>query len=181
MAMREMSGAWAVLALALAAGPAAASDHGWQVVGDTGVIALTAAALGTTAYEKDWTGAKELGLGVGATAATTWGLKYAVHERRPNRDNRHSFPSGHTSVAFAEAGYLQQRYGWEVGLPATAMATLVGVARVQSHDHHWYDVVAGAAVGEGYALLFTRKHDDSVQVFPWADSHGAGFALAARF
>jgi hypothetical protein len=42
-------------------------------------------------------------------------------------------------------------------------------------------VVTGAAIGEGYALIFTRPHDDAVRVLPWADSHGAGFALAARF
>ncbi|HEX7945528.1 MAG TPA: phosphatase PAP2 family protein [Phenylobacterium sp.] len=171
----------AALALLMAGGPAAASDHSWQTVADVGVISLTAASLGTTAWERDWTGAKQLGLDVGATAATTWGLKHAFPEERPNHDNRRSFPSGHTAVSFAEAGYLQQRYGWQVGLPATAMAALVGYARVRSHDHHWYDVVAGAAVGEGYALVFTRPHDQNVRVVPWADSHGAGFALAARF
>src|SRR4051812_30719517 len=63
MSGRGLSGASAGLALALAAGPAAASDHSWQTVADAGVIALTAGAVGTTAYENDWNGAKQLGLG----------------------------------------------------------------------------------------------------------------------
>ena len=170
----------ATAALALA-GPTAASDRSWQAVADIGVVSLTVGALGASAWQGDWKGASELGLSVGATAAETWGLKHAFPETRPNRDNRRSFPSGHTAVAFAEAGYLQQRYGWQVGLPAAALATLVGVARVQSHDHHWYDVVVGAALGEVTAFVITQPKDGSVQVFPWADSHGGGLSLAARF
>ncbi|WP_293907616.1 phosphatase PAP2 family protein [Phenylobacterium sp.] len=178
---RTMMMACAAAALAGAAGPAAASGHGWQTVADVGLAGLLASAAGATAYEHDWKGAEQLGLSLAATEAETWGLKHAFPERRPNGSDRRSFPSGHTSLSFAAAGYLQQRYGWEAGLPAAAVAGLVGFARVKSHDHHWYDVVAGAAIGEATAFLLTSKHDDKVQILPWADSHGAGFSLAARF
>ena len=84
-------------------------------------------------------------------------------------------------MSFAAAGYLQQRYGWRYGLPAAGVATLVGLARVESKDHHWYDVVAGAAVGETTAFVLTKRRDANVQVLPWASGHGAGVSLHARF
>ena len=168
-------------ALVLGPGPAAAGDKGWQTVADIGVVGLSAGALGASVWQDDWKGAGQLGLSLGATEAETWALKHTIHETRPNGDNRRSFPSGHTAIAFADAAYLQQRYGWGVGAPATAMAALVGFARVESHDHHWYDVVAGAALGEVTAITLTTRRNQQVRVVPWADSHGAGFSLAARF
>lgn len=175
----------ATLAVALtaagAAGSAHASDHDWKVASDIGGASLVAFALGETAWREDWSGGGQLALSLGTTAAATYGLKHAFPETRPNgRDNR-SFPSGHTSIAFASAGYLHQRYGWKVGVPATVAAGLVGLARVEAHEHHWYDAVAGAALGEATAFIITRPHDGGVMLTPWADSRGAGFSLYARF
>jgi PAP2 superfamily. len=79
------------------------------------------------------------------------------------------------------AGYLQKRYGWQWGLPATLAASIVGLSRVESRDHHWYDVVAGAALGEVTAYVFTTPRDSNVQFLPWADTHGAGVYVAAKF
>jgi membrane-associated phospholipid phosphatase len=68
------------------------------------------------------------------TAASHWSLvwrpqkpkhTHALPELRPNGRNNRSFPSGHTSISFAAASYLHQRYGWEVGVPATFAAGLV--------------------------------------------------------
>jgi membrane-associated phospholipid phosphatase len=169
------------LAASTCAGPAVASDHDWQVAADVGEIGLVSLALGKTAVEGDWAGARQLGYGLAVTGGATYALKHAFPETRPNGRDDKSFPSGHTSLSFAAAGYLQQRYGWRIGLPATVAAGLVGVSRVQSHDHHWYDVVAGAALGEVTAVLLTTPHDGGVRVLPWADSKGAGFALYTQF
>lgn len=171
----------AALTLGLSAAPAAASDRDWKTAADIGAAGLMATALGVSAYDRDWKGAGDLGLSLGATAAATWGLKHGFPERRPDGSDRRSFPSGHTSMSFAAAGYLHQRYGWEAGIPAALAAGFVGFARVQSHDHHWYDVVAGAALGEATAFLITTPRDDQVRILPWADSHGGGISLAARF
>jgi membrane-associated phospholipid phosphatase len=179
--VKRPAGAATVLGALALAGAAKASDHSWQVVADAGQAGLVAMALGKTAYEGDGRGARELAYTLGVNAAATYGLKHAFPETRPNgRDNR-SFPSGHTSTSFAAAGYLTRRYGWAWGLPATVAAGVVGVARVQSHDHYWYDVVAGAALGEASAFIFTSPRDASVRVLPWADGKGAGLDLYARF
>lgn len=179
--MRAGLGVAAAVAMLAAAPAAQAGDKAWQDVADVGVVSLTLAALGGSALDRDGEGVKEFAQAEGATAASVWGLKHTFPETRPNGRNRQSFPSGHTAVSFAAAGYLQERYGWQVGLPATAAAALVGLARVESHDHHWYDVAVGAAIGEGWAWLTTDPKNDQVKVFPWADSHGAGLSLAARF
>lgn len=168
-------------AMCLTTDPAAASDQSWKTAADIGAAGLMVTALGASAYQQDWRGAEQLGLSLGATAAATYGLKHAFPERRPDGSDLRSFPSGHTSMSFASAGYLQQRYGWQAGLPAALAASFVGFARVKSHDHHWYDVVAGAALGEATAFLITSPYNDRVQIVPWADSHGAGVSLAARF
>jgi membrane-associated phospholipid phosphatase len=167
--------------LLLSANAALASDKSWQTVADVGLAGLLVAASGETLLEHDSQGARELAYGVAATEAETWGLKHAFPEMRPNGRDRRSFPSGHTSLSFAAATYLDKRYGWTWGAPAFAAATVVGVARVESHDHHWYDVLAGAALGGGTAWLLTKPRSDQVAILPWAGGHGGGVILAARF
>lgn len=158
-----------------------ADDHAWKVASDVGEVSLVALAIGDTAVQRDWNGGKSLALSLAATEAETYGLKHAFPEMRPNGRNNRSFPSGHASISFAASGYLHQRYGWEVGVPATLAAGLVGIARVKAHEHHWYDVVAGAALGEATAFIVTRPKDNAVMLLPWADSQGGGVRLYARF
>ena len=107
--------------------------------------------------------------------------KALVHEERPNNKDNNSFPSGHTANAFASATTLHRRYGWEIGLPAYAMATLTGVARERAREHHWYDVVAGAAIGGVSGWFFTDAFNDKVRLTPWVDSTGAGVAVSMRW
>lgn len=86
-------------------------------------------------------------------------------------------------MAFAAAGWLQNRYGWQVGLPAQLVAAFVGVARVESKKHHWHDVAARMVIGEasGFLLTSRRQHLDLPMGRPWAAHGGAGASLAMRF
>jgi len=171
----------ALLAAAvLAAAPAAANDKFWHGVADIGEIGIPLAAGGISLYEHDRTGLIQLAETGALTVAATEALKYSVDERRPNGGTR-SFPSAHTSIAFAGAGYLHARYGWKVGLPFEALATVVGFARVHTRDHHWYDAVAGAAIGEGSAYLFTRRLNRTTRLTAYGDSGGGGMQFATRF
>ena len=177
--MRTTFAAAITLTLAAAA-PAQASDKFWRTFADAGLVGIPAAALGITAYNEDHNGFVQLVETGALDAGLTEGLKYAVNERRPN-GGKHSFPSGHTSVAFGAAAYIHQRYGWQTGLPFEVLAAVVGYSRVKTHDHHWYDVVAGAAIGEGSAILFTRRLDDNTRVSLGGDSKGGVVQVAMRF
>ena len=166
----------------LLASPAAAGDHkGWEHASSIGRTTLVAIALGLPAARGDGTGALEAGGSMGAALLVTAGLKEAFPERRPDGSDFKSFPSGHTSVSFAAAASLQNRYGWAVGLPAQAVAAFVGLARVEARKHHWYDVVAGAAIGEASGFLITSRRNERVRVLPWGDTKGGGATVAMRF
>lgn len=86
----------------------------------------------------------------GINAAVTYSLKHTIHEMRPDVTDNHSFPSGHTAVAFCGATTLMHEYRkvspW-IGVAGYAVATTVAVDRVRRNRHHWGDVVAGAAIG----------------------------------
>lgn len=64
----------------------------------------------------------------------------------------YSFPSGHTSSAFA-AGVAILCYNRKMGIPATLFAFLMGFTRIYVGVHYTTDVIAGAVVGIVYALL----------------------------
>ena len=83
-------------------------------------------------------------------------LKAVVNEERPDHSDRKSFPSGHASMAFAAARSLDKEFRKDciwIPIAGYAAATAIGVERVVNDHHHWYDVVAGAALGFGAAEL----------------------------
>ena len=106
---------------------------------------------------------------VGALAVNTViaeGLKYAVNRERPYEkypllihpydasEKGKSFPSGHTSEAFAMAASLSiECKKWYIVVPAYTYATAVGYSRLYLGEHYPTDVLAGAAVGIGSAYL----------------------------
>ena len=82
-------------------------------------------------------------------------LKFTVRRERPDGSNRQSFPSGHSSSAFATATVLQRHYGWKVGAPAYALGSYVALARMSWNRHHVSDVVMGAGFGIAAARTVT--------------------------
>lgn len=65
-----------------------------------------------------------------------------------------SFPSGHTSTAFATATTLSlELKKWYVIVPAYAWAAGVGYSRLYLGEHYTSDVIGGAVVGAGSAVL----------------------------
>jgi len=64
-----------------------------------------------------------------------------------------AFPSGHASRAFAGAALLWLGMSRRAGLTMTAVAVLAGVSRIWLGVHWPTDVLAGALLGVGLALL----------------------------
>lgn len=83
-------------------------------------------------------------------AATALPMKFAIHSERPNHKNFHSFPSGHTAIAFAGAELLRREY-WDVspwiGIGGYAVASLTAFMRLYNNAHWLNDVIAGAGLG----------------------------------
>ena len=65
-----------------------------------------------------------------------------------NPQHVHSFPSGHTAIAFGTATALADLHPKRKWL-FYAGAALIGWSRVESDAHTWRDVLGGAAVGIG--------------------------------
>ncbi len=108
--------------------------------------------------------------GLAIAAVTTELLKVTVKRPRPyytypdiypdHYDDSYSFPSGHTSVAFATATSLSlTSKKWYVTLPAFAWASGVGYSRLYLGQHYPSDVIAGALVGAAgaYASHWLNK------------------------
>jgi hypothetical protein len=92
---------------------------------------------------------------------TVMALRYTFGRSRPYPGNSpwdfnwfetsneiQSFPSGHTTVAFAMSTVLAEEIGgiW-ARIAFYGMATMTGYARVRNNQHWFSDVVAGAGLG----------------------------------
>jgi membrane-associated phospholipid phosphatase len=114
---------------------------------------------------------------VGWSAVAVQWLKVTIGRERPvmytsgavagagDPDNQRSFPSSHTTVAFAAATaylvisgreHLRHRTRTALLLYGGALAT--GVLWVEAGQHFPTDVVAGAALGSGLGWLAARVH-----------------------
>jgi len=139
--------------------PALALDEDdYKTLSHVLALGLPAVAGGISLARDDTPGLYQLANEAFTLAATEL-LKLTVQEVRPNGRDDKSFPSGHTSVSFAAAQYMQMRGGWEYGVPAYIAASLVGYSRVRADEHYWADVLAGAALGIASSYYFTDKGD----------------------
>jgi len=117
-------------------------------------------------------------------------LKVAVGRERPNGQDNKSFPSGHTSNAFAMASVAQLHYGWKIGVPAYALAGLMGVSRIHQDKHWLSDVVAGATLGYIAGRTVVRVNNRGIEgahagatltVAPIVARHARGLQMMATF
>lgn len=147
-----------VLLVSVAGGAALASVTGLEPARARGNVVVLAQAISWT------TGVTEL-------------LKVGVHRARPalyrsdapaaaaDPDNRQSFPSGHTSVAFAAAtAYATSAarqhlpHARRNAILLYAGAVVTGGLRVAGGKHFPTDVLAGAALGTGIGWAVARLH-----------------------
>lgn len=101
---------------------------------------------------------------IAVNSGITVAMKYSINRARPFNTYTYivrkssagspSFPSGHTSSAFATATSLSLMYPkWYIIVPSICWAGTVGYSRMHLGVHYPSDVLAGALVGAGSAWL----------------------------
>ena len=102
---------------------------------------------------------------------------------RPFTRGRFSFPSGHTTEAFAMAAVIDLNLRESLGYWQTPVvygaAAAVGISRVNDRRHYLSDVVLGAGIGwsVGTWVARRRRDDSSLTLLPVP----GGVRLALRF
>ncbi len=112
---------------------------------------------------------------------TTMILKNVIGQRRPDSENRQSFPSGHTTTAFAFASVIAMEHEWYWGTAAYAMATVTGVSRIHDNAHYIHDVVAGATIGSAFGIALSKLADDDAQYSFIPTQGGAMLGLVKKW
>lgn len=159
---------------------------------------LYTAGMGIAGYYKDPHGYDRA---IGMFKATAYAstvttiLKYTAREPRPYDHNvKNSFPSGHTTTAFAFSGYVAGEHGWGWGIPALLGSTFIGYSRINDNRHWLHDVTAGATIGWVYGWGIAKyeqnkkkeekekeKAEGSTSFVPLYDRNTIGLALFRDF
>jgi membrane-associated phospholipid phosphatase len=146
------------------------SDRFFRFVSNSNAYIIVAVPVGMGAYgfiKEDRKAIREACTVLSAIAVNeliTVGLKYSINRERPfvtypditkkSGAGSPSFPSGHTSGAFATATSVSLVYKkWYVTVPAYTWAGAVGYSRMHLGVHYPSDVLAGAIIGSGCAWL----------------------------
>ncbi|MBW8707693.1 MAG: PAP2 family protein, partial [Alphaproteobacteria bacterium] len=119
--MAALAAATPALAFTPNTTPLTRSEKNIESIGTGVAIALPLVAGGITLLRHDRVGAAQLIVESALTVGTVYALKNIVRERRPNGSDYKSFPSETTALAASGSSFLWGRYGWEYGLPASAL------------------------------------------------------------
>ncbi|MBV7315982.1 phosphatase PAP2 family protein [Shewanella sp. NIFS-20-20] len=172
---------WQVAATSLIFSSQLWASSSLETSGDIVHLALPATALAATVFYEDGDqGMWQFAKAAVSARLVTEGLKFAIDKERPDGSGNDSFPSGHTTDSFMAATFIQQRYGWQYGLPAYVGATFVAYSRVESDKHYLGDVLAGAAIGALAGWYFTDPYQD-INVIPIVGNGQYGLYISGRF
>lgn len=159
---------------------ARSADKTFKFVSDKAIITTTAAPFalylaGTLAHDDQLKkNALHTGIALASTSLLTHTMKRGIQRARPfdafperivhkGGGEGYSFPSGHTSSAFAFATSMSLSYPkWYVIVPSFAFASVTAYSRMYMGVHYPSDVLGGAIVGAGTSYL-TWKLQKSIQ------------------
>jgi membrane-associated phospholipid phosphatase len=110
-------------------------------------------------------------------------LKQLTHRHRPYQDeppnpniwegpfkpiSNSSFPSGHSTVAFAVATVVATSYSKTIWVPILcySLAGLTAVSRIYQNDHWSSDVFVGSALGFAIGKTIINNHFKQLEIVP---------------
>jgi hypothetical protein len=67
---------------------------------------------------------------------------------------------------------IESQHGIYFGIPAYAMASFVGLSRINDNKHYLFDVLAGSLVGTMYGLSISHRDQNSQVSYNWIPSLG---------
>jgi membrane-associated phospholipid phosphatase len=125
----------------------------------------------------------------GLTAISTVAIKGMTNTTRPTtqfENGHYGFPSYHAASTFSLAACIEEYYGWQLGLPAYALAGLVGWSRIDQREHDLSDVFFGSVLGFVIGKSVAAAHLDrraNMQMTPYYDAQNraAAVSLEKRF
>ena len=130
----------------------------WNKAGDMMLVMTPAYAVGLSVMANDYKGVLQLGESVLAGQIASEGIKSLKLEKRPNKKDKKSFPSGHAVGAFSSAMYVHKRYGLRYAVTPYVMSVITGYSRVKTRAHYWHDVAAGAAVSALFTWILVDEY-----------------------
>lgn len=154
----------------------------------------TADLLGIKSKNHWFDQSKNLVMAIVVTDFITTTMKRSIDKKRPGAV-KESFPSGHTSIAFTNAGILYQEFKDSSPLLAYSgfgFATATGAFRLMNNTHWISDVIMSAGIG----ILVTEviylfdpiikwnpflKDDKGINFIPRFDGDQYGFYMSMEF
>ena len=131
------------------------------------------------------------------TKFTVGAAKFAFARERPDHyegpydfdffeGNATSFPSGHTSTAFALVVPWVVYYPNAVTYSMLALPVSTAIARVSKGRHWMSDVTAGALIGAYWGYKLSKRHlnitrNDNIDVTPFFGHNSGGLSLKVSF
>lgn len=169
-----------------------------------GTLITNFSLVGIGWLNRDYEGGRKLyrTAGISSEAQTiagivTWALKFGIGRTRPfeEKGKSHfepfhsfstSFPSGHTTQAWAMAAVFAKYYDPPVPMVAYTYATLMGLSRIYSDKHFSSDVLAGAVLGYLIGKSISHIHEEyasrvSIAPFILESNRGRGIGFAYKF
>ncbi len=163
-------------------------SHGWSdaagALGNPGThFALAGAAYAYSVIAEDsktYHVSKTLFNALAINNLSTLMLKLAANTSSPNGEQL-AWPSGHTSSTVCVAAVLDEVYGPWVGIPLYALSGLVAYERMDDGEHHFSDIVFGAALGYVVGKTVAKGHNPEIfggYIVPYVNPNSGSSGLA---